>query len=109
MEQKEILALTLPELTDELTQMGEKSFRAKQIFHWLHAAKAESFEEMTNLPKALRASLSERYSLTPVRVETSQLARRGDTAKYLLALPDGSLVEAVWMKYHYGVSHNLYV
>ena len=104
MEQKEILAMTQDELKEELSQMGEKSFRAGQIFHWLHAAKAESFDEMTNLSKALRTALAERFSLTPVSAAACQSSKNGDTSKYLLALPDGKLVEAVRMKYRYGVS-----
>ena len=62
MDQKEktdIRSLNLKELTVFMEQLGEKAFRAKQIYQWLHGKQAASFEEMTNIPKALIEKLKE--------------------------------------------------
>ena len=74
-QKKEIKCLSIEELKADLKEMGEKPFRAGQIFKWLHEA-VESFDEMTNLSKELRAKLSERYELTVpicVRKQVSQV------------------------------------
>ena len=60
---KDIKELMLSELTDELLSIGEKKFRAKQMYEWMHKKLAMDFEEMTNLSKALRENLTERYRL----------------------------------------------
>lgn len=105
MEQKiDIKSLTLPELKEELGQMGEKAFRAKQMYEWMHVKLAESFDEMTNLSKEFREKCRERYeytSLGAVRVQESAL---DGTKKFLFALADGNVVESVWMKYKHGNS-----
>ena len=101
---KEIRGLYPDELKTELLALGEKSFRAQQVFSWLHEKGAESFSEMTNLSVSLREKLSEHYSIAPLRVETVQESAVDGTKKYLLALSDGNLIEAVLMRYHYGNS-----
>ena len=94
-------SLTLAELADLLKTMGQPAFRAKQVFTWLHRG-IRSFDEMTDLPKALRAALAEQYPLyTPQAVRRQESARDG-TIKYLWRLSDGNCVETVLMRYHYG-------
>lgn len=94
-------SLTLAELADLLKTMGQPAFRAKQVFTWLHRG-IRSFDEMTNLPKTLRAALAEEYPLyTPQAVRRQESARDG-TVKYLWRLSDGNCVETVLMRYHYG-------
>ena len=94
-------SLTLAELADLLKTMGQPAFRAKQVFTWLHRG-IRSFEEMTDLPKTLRAALAEEYPLyTPQAVRRQESARDG-TVKYLWRLSDGNCVETVLMRYHYG-------
>ena len=94
-------SLTLAELADLLKTMGQPAFRAKQVFTWLHRG-IRSFDEMTDLPKALRAALAEQYPLyTPQAVRRQESARDG-TVKYLWRLSDGNCVETVLMRYHYG-------
>ena len=94
-------SLTLAELADLLKTMGQPSFRAKQVFTWLHRG-IRSFDEMTDLPKTLRAALAEEYPLyTPQAVRRQESARDG-TVKYLWRLSDGNCVETVLMRYHYG-------
>lgn len=97
----EIKSLNLSELKTALTELGQPGFRARQVFSWLHRG-VRSFEEMTDLPKALRETLSAHYLLTapvPVRRQESQL---DGTVKYLWQLHDGNCVETVLMRYHHG-------
>ena len=94
-------SLTLAELADLLKTMGQPSFRAKQVYTWLHRG-IRSFDEMTDLPKTLRTALAENYPLyTPQAVRRQESARDG-TIKYLWRLSDGNCVETVLMRYHYG-------
>ncbi len=100
----DIKSLTLQELVGEMDRRGEKSFRAKQIYQWIHAKLAEDFDEMTNLPRELRERLKEEYDYTvlrPLRVQESKL---DGTKKFLFALPDQNVVESVWMRYKHGNS-----
>ena len=103
-ERIEIRSLTLEELTALMEELGEKRFRAKQLYQWLHVHRAASYEEMTNLPKSLLAKLAERTSLTVLRQETVQVSGLDGTRKYLFALPDGNLIESVLMRYQHGNS-----
>ena len=101
---KDIKSMTAGELEKELSLMGEKPFRAGQIFSWLHEKLAADFSEMTNLSKALRERLSENFFITalePVEVLSSRL---DSTKKYLFRLADGNVIESVWMEYHHGNS-----
>ncbi len=94
-------SLTQPELADILKQLGQPGFRAKQVYTWLHKG-VRSYEEMTNLPKALRDTLSQQYPLDPPKVVRKQESQRDGTIKYLWELSDGNCVETVLMRYHYG-------
>ena len=85
-----------------LKEIGQPAFREKQIFEWICKG-ALSFDEMTNLPKSLKESLSESYTFESIKVEDKQISKDG-TCKYLLKLWDGNYVEAVFMKYEYGNS-----
>ena len=99
----EIKSLTIEELKNALADMGEKPFRAGQIFKWLHQG-VESFEEMSNLSKDLRARLAERFVLTVPQVVRRQVSQVDGTVKYLWRLRDGDCVESVLMHYEHGVS-----
>lgn len=104
MEQIDIKSLTLPELEQEIKAMGEKAFRGKQIFEWLHQKLVTDFDQMTNLSRVFREQLKARFILTalePVEVKISQL---DGTRKYLFRLADGHVIESVWMQYHHGNS-----
>lgn len=95
-------SLTREERKEALKVLGQPAFREKQIFEWICRG-AESFDEMTNLSKELRAKLSASYSfesLAPALVQSSA----DGTKKFLLSLTDGNFVEAVFMKYEYGNS-----
>ena len=92
---------TLPELTDLFKELGEPSFRAKQVYTWLHKG-VRDYEEMTNLPRALRQRLAQDYPICPPEVVRKQESQRDGTIKYLWRLADGNCVETVLMRYHYG-------
>ena len=96
-----IKAMTLPELTAALKEMGQPGFRAKQIYTWLHKG-VRSYDEMTNISKELRTELSQRYPFTPPEVVRRQQSQRDGTIKYLWRLADGNCVETVLMRYNYG-------
>ena len=104
MEQIEIKSLSLVQLKNTMTEMGEKAFRAKQIYEWLHQKQAESFDEMSNLSTSLREKLKERCVLTTLKMLEVQTSKIDGTQKYLFALPDGNVVESVLMKYKHGNS-----
>lgn len=92
--------LYLEEIEEEMIKLGEKKFRAKQIFAWLYRG-VDSFSEMTDLSKELIKKLEENYEIKCVRVDKFQKSKDG-TIKYLMELNDGNAVESVLMKYKYG-------
>lgn len=94
-------SLTQPELEAVLQQLGQPAFRAKQLFAWLHKG-VRSYEQMLNLPKALRATLQEQYPIQAPTAVRKQESQRDGTIKYLWQLSDGNCVETVLMRYHYG-------
>ena len=94
-------SMTLPELSVVLKELNQPAFRAKQVFTWLHKG-VRSFEEMSNLPKALRDALAEKYPIQAPQVVRKQESQRDGTIKYLWRLWDGNCVETVLMRYHYG-------
>ncbi len=97
----DIKSMTLEELTAWLKDQGEPAFRAKQVFRWLYRG-VTSFEEMTDLSKALRQRLAETALLTPPQVARKQMSREDGTIKYLWRLSDGNCVESVLMRYQHG-------
>ena len=99
-----IIDMTLPEMTALMEGLGQKKFRAGQIYEWIHVKNAASYDEMTNLSKDLRARLENEYPLRlPVR-ETVQISKADGTRKYLFRMSDGNYVESVLMMYHHGNS-----
>lgn len=98
---KDIKSKTLAELADELTVLGEPKFRAKQVFSWLHRG-VTSFDEMTDLSKALREKLKNEYELIYPTVARRLESAKDGTIKYLWRLTDGNCVESVLMRYHHG-------
>lgn len=100
----DIKSLTLQELKTELTAMGEKAFRAGQMYDWMHKRLVESFDEMTNLSQAMRNACKERFDYVTLKAVQVQESQIDGTKKFLFELPDGNLVESVWMKYHHGNS-----
>jgi len=103
-EKADIKSLSLEELEARLKAQGMQAYRARQIYQWLHKKQADSFEEMTNLPKELRKRLEEDYELVVLKTEQVMVSKTDGTRKYLFRLPDGHVIESVLMKYQYGNS-----
>ena len=104
MEKIDILSLTKDELTAEIEKMGEKSYRAKQIYDWLHVKKATDFSQMSNLSAQFRDKLSEKFCIKSLKIKKRLVSKVDNTVKYLYGLPDGEAVESVLMEYHHGNS-----
>ena len=104
MEKKDLRSLTIEEMTEVAENMGQKAFRGKQLFEWIHKKQVQNLEEISNLPKAFLEPLKENYMVSGVTLVKKQMSKAGDTAKYLFSLADGNLIEGVWMKYHHGNS-----
>jgi len=102
-ERIDIKSKTIEELKELLIQWGEKSFRAAQIFSWLHEKRVSSYEEMTNVSKALREKMAKDCELVSV-TEIDRLESVDGTKKFLFELADGQAIESVLMKYHHGNS-----
>lgn len=100
----DIKSMTLPELTEYLGQMGEKAFRAGQIYQWMHVKLAASFDEMTNLSKNLREKLKTQCFYASLRPVDVQISKIDGTRKYLFELSDGNVIESVLMRYKHGNS-----
>ena len=98
---KNIKDYDLADLQDELVSLGEKKFRAEQIFKWLYVDKVLSFDEMTNLSIELRNKLKENYSICNYNILKKQESSDG-TKKYLFDVLDGNAIETVLMQYHHG-------
>lgn len=100
---KNIKDYHLEELKQELKEIGEKPFRAEQIFQWLYHEKVQTFDEMTNLSLELREKLKNNYTMCNFNILKKQESKDG-TIKYLFDVLDGNAIETVLMKYHHGNS-----
>ena len=98
---KNIKDYNLDDLKKEIINLGEKGYRAEQIFKWIYVDRVNSFDEMTNLPKDLRDKLKENYSMNNFNILKKQESSDG-TKKYLFDVLDGNAIESVLMKYHHG-------
>ncbi|MDE6663599.1 MAG: 23S rRNA (adenine(2503)-C(2))-methyltransferase RlmN [Lachnospiraceae bacterium] len=101
---RDIKSLTLAELQNWILETGEKAYRAKQLYEWMHVKLARSYDEMGNIPKALKEKCKAAFdyiSLSAIKIQESQI---DGTKKFLFELPDGNLVESVWMRYKHGNS-----
>lgn len=104
MEKIDILSLDREELTSEICAMGAKSFRAKQIYDWLHVKKVTEFSQMSNLSAQFREELSRKFCLKSLNIKKRLVSRIDNTVKYLYGLSDGEAVETVLMEYKHGNS-----
>ncbi len=104
MERTDIKSLNLEELTSFLVSAGEKPFRAKQLYEWIHQKLAAGYDEMTNLPKSLKEKLIEIADFPSLTAAEEKISQIDGTRKYLFALSDGNIIESVLMKYKHGNS-----
>ena len=103
-EKIDIKSLDLDELQRFVESMGEKNFRAKQIYEWMHQKLVTDFSEMTNLSKNIREKLNQSCELTALETVDVKISKLDGTRKYLFALSDGNVIESVLMKYKHGNS-----
>jgi len=96
MQKTEIIGLSKEELSAQLSLMGEKPFRVKQLWQWLYFHGVQSFDEMTNLSKDFRLKLNEKFTLTRPKIITEQISK-DKTHKWLLEFSDGERVETVYI------------
>ena len=98
----ELTGMTCDEITTWVKNQGYPTFRGKQIFRWIH--QGADFEEMTNLPAAMREKLQQESVAQPVTIRLKRESPLDGTVKFLYALKDGNCVEGVLMRYKYGIS-----
>ena len=100
----DILSLSFDELCEQITALGEKKFRASQIYEWLHVRQVDDFDKMTNLSIQFRGRLREVFCLKSLFIVKRLESAADNTLKYLYRLPDGNHVEAVVMEYNHGTT-----
>ena len=104
MEKKDLKSLNYQELQDELVAIGEKAFRGKQMYQWLHEKLVNTPEEMGNIPAALKEKLKLQYTCSSLQIIDVFTSGIDGTQKYLFRLHDGNIIESVLMKYKHGNS-----
>lgn len=103
-ERKDIVSLDFSELQSLIGELDEPKFRAKQVYEWIHKKLVRGYDEMTNVPLALRNKLKERLPFTEITEVARKDSASGDTSKFVFKLYDGYVIESVLMKYRYGNS-----
>ncbi|MBQ3029608.1 MAG: 23S rRNA (adenine(2503)-C(2))-methyltransferase RlmN [Agathobacter sp.] len=103
-EKIDIKSMNQKELISFMEELGEKAFRAKQVYQWMHEKRVDSFDEMTNISKKLIEVLKEKTYLTSLKKEEVQTSKLDGTKKYLFLLEDGNVIESVLMRYKHGNS-----
>ena len=98
---KNIKKYNLDELKEEIENLGEKKYRAEQIFKWIYIDKVKEFDDMTNLSIELREKLKKEYTMCNFNILKKQESSDG-TKKYLFDVLDGNAIETVLMQYHHG-------
>lgn len=102
-EKADIKSMNLSELTEYVTFLGEKAFRAKQLYQWMHEKLVVTIDDMTNLSADFREKLKEECIYTVLKKTDLQVSKDG-TKKYLFCLEDGNIIESVLMRYKFGNS-----
>lgn len=101
---KDILSYSLEELEAALAEIGEKKFRAKQIYEWLHVQRVSEFDKMSNISLSLRTKLGDEFYINSINIVKKLESHIDNTVKYLYELSDGNHVECVMMEYKHGNS-----
>ena len=99
----DIYNYTLEELSEYFKTIGEKPFRATQVFEWLYRNRVTSFKDMTNISQKLITKLEDEFEIKQLEIVTKQVSKDG-TTKYLFRLEDNKLIETVLMRHNYGNS-----
>lgn len=103
-EKTDIKSMNLEQLKNEIQRLGDKPFRAKQIYEWLHIKLADDFDEMSNISKELKSRLKESFFIRTVKEADVCTSKIDGTKKYLFELFDGNVIESVLMRYKHGNS-----
>ncbi len=101
---RDIKSLNLTELQSWISETGEKSYRAKQLYEWMHVKLARNYDEMGNIPKSLKEKCKTAFDYIALNAIKVQESKIDGTKKFLFELPDGNMVESVWMRYKHGNS-----
>ena len=101
---KDLRSIGYEEMVTLIGDLGEKKYRASQVYDWLHKKQADSYDDMKNVPSSLKNKLGGSFGLYPVRIERVQESALDGTKKYLFRLHDGNLIESVFMRYEHGNS-----
>ena len=104
MKKTDLKSMNMEELSQYVASLGEKPFRAKQLYQWMHVKLAENFDEMTNLSAAFRERLKKEASLIVLKPVDVRISQTDGTRKYLFELEDGNVIESVLMRYKHGNS-----
>lgn len=104
MDKRDIKSMNFEEVKAVMEELGEKTFRAKQIYEWMHVKLVNTFDEMTNLSKDLRDKLANNFELTSLYVVDKRESAMDGTCKFLFELSDNRVIESVLMKYKHGNS-----
>ncbi|HBB29815.1 MAG TPA: 23S rRNA (adenine(2503)-C(2))-methyltransferase RlmN, partial [Clostridiales bacterium] len=94
--------LTLEELHEQIIAINEPSYKAKQVYEWIHQKNITSFDDMTNIAKKTREVLKNTFEFTNISILERFDSKQDETKKYLLLLEDNNIVETVFLKYKYG-------
>ena len=100
----DLMSMTKPQLVAAMEAMGEKKFRAMQLYDWFHKKLVNDYDEMTNLSAALRSKLKEEYEIPALSIAKRWISKVDGTQKFLFECYDGNLIESVLMRYKYGNS-----
>lgn len=103
-EKPDIKSMNMAELVSFVENLGEKPFRAKQLYEWMHRKLSESIDEMTNLSAGFREKLKQECTYTVLKQTDVQVSKQDGTRKYLFMLEDGNVIESVFMRYKFGNS-----
>jgi len=98
----DVKSLTLTELQGEMKKIGLAKYRAGQLYSWIHQKGAQSYDQMSDLPKELRSSFSLHFPILDINIIKKQESKFDGTIKYLFRLNDGEFIESVLMQYKYG-------
>ncbi|WP_069650213.1 23S rRNA (adenine(2503)-C(2))-methyltransferase RlmN [Caloranaerobacter ferrireducens] len=104
LDKKDLKSLTLDELKNLFESIGEKSFRGKQAFKWIHQRMINSINDITEFSKTLKDKLNYEYKITKLQIVKRFDSKIDETKKYLFLLEDGNIIESVMMKYKHGIS-----
>lgn len=104
MEYKDLASFDKNELQELILQLGEKKFRAAQVYEWIHKKNVDSYDEMSNISAKLKGELEKKYYVNSIKILEKYESKLDGTCKYLMKLHDGNIIESVLMRYNHGNS-----